>query len=200
MSNLAINLRSTSGGGKSTTVRTILTAYNAQPILDGNGKVCDYQIAACPDLGGKPLFVLGKYITATGGCDTVKTQDEVCDRVRKYIQRGNVLFEGLLISGLFDRYSKLADELQADGHKLIIGFLDTPLEQCVANTNKRREAAAQAKGKVAKEFDWEKTLAPKFRAILSARRKFEAAGKDVRNLPWGDTAPATVAQWLLPAA
>jgi hypothetical protein len=174
MGNYVVGVRSTNGGGKSTTVRKFLTNFNAEPILNEKGKVQDYVMKAQPGLD-KDTYVLGPYLTDCGGCDAIKTQDEICDRIRKYAQLGNVLYEGLLVSGLFSRYNALADSMPE--HKFIFAFLDTPLEKCIAQTLGRREAKGNTK-----PFDPLKTLEPKFRAIVASRQHLEDAGKDCRTL------------------
>jgi hypothetical protein len=168
--------------------------------VDEKKKVQAYFI---PELN---TYIIGSYETPTGGCDTVKTQDEICDRVFRYCQKGNVLFEGLLVSGLFSRYNALADKClpYAD---TIVGFLSTPLEVCIARTLQRRKDKGNDK-----PFDPQKTLAPKFEAIKASKRKFLAAGKsgsceckcgpvchsapkDVRDIPY-EQAYETVLTWL----
>ena len=189
-----INIRGTNGSGKTTIVKKVLAAFGGQPIYNEKGKIKGY---VCPDVHGQPLYILGAYETPTGGCDGINKQDTICDLIREFAEKGNVLYEGLLISGLFSRYNDLADTMP--GHHHIIGFLDTPLEKCIAQTLSRREARAAAKGQAAAPFDPYKTLAPKFEAILSSRRKFERASgpecechkvkpctsikKDVRTIP-----------------
>lgn len=169
---LIVTIRGTGGSGKSTIVKAILDAFAAQPIRDAKGKDRGY---VCPDVAGVPLYVLGPYLTPCGGCDSIATQDEVCNLIREWTPKGNVLFEGLLISGLFRRYNELEDELAE--HHFIHGFLDTPLQRCIDLTLARRAARGNHK-----PFDPGKTLEPKFRAVLSSRRKFEAAKRDVRTI------------------
>lgn len=165
MGNLVITIRGTMGSGKSTIVKELLSSLSAQPILHGNrirGHVC-------LDVFGKPLHVLGPYNKATGGCDNIGTQDEVCNLVRQWAGKGNLLFEGLLISGLFARYNALDDELAE--HHFIHGFLDTPLDKCIDRVLARRAAKGNTK-----PFDPYRTLVPKYEAVRVSRRKFEAAG------------------------
>jgi hypothetical protein len=213
--NLCICVRGTNGSGKSSIVAAILDVYKGEPILDDKGKIRGY---LCKDMlipgmvQPKDLRILGSYKTTCGGCDAISTQDAICDLVREWAPLGNVLFEGLLISGLFSRYNSLADELQTKyGTHSIIGFLDTPLQTCIERTLSRRAKAAAAKGKEVKPFDPYKTLAPKFEAIISSRKKFELAGtdkcecckikpcqsktKDVRTIPHKQ-AVSTVLGWI----
>lgn len=188
MGNIALNWRGTSGSGKSFLANSFLKSFENSPILDSKGKIRGYKIFSNSKIK-EDTYLLGKYTCVAGGCDTIPTQDEICDRIREWLPLGNVLYEGLLVSGLFRRYNELADSLPE--HHFIFGFLDTPLEKCIEQTLARRAK----KGNV-KPFDPEKTLAPKFRAILSSREALEAAGKDCRDIPHGDAAFPIVVGWL----
>lgn len=127
-----LNIRGTSGSGKSTAVRALFDETTLS-LRNGN-KVENYHTPS------RNLYTIGRYETACGGCDAVKTQDEVCDRVRTFAQQGHVIFEGLLISHLFSRYHALDRELTALGHRYVWLFLDTPLEDCLTRVNARRTA------------------------------------------------------------
>jgi hypothetical protein len=178
---LVVNIRATNGGGKTTIMRKLIENFEGQPILTDAGKIEGYLL----NTGTR---IVGRYETPTGGCDGIKTQDEICALVRKYAALGNVVFEGLLVSGLFSRYSALADSMPSD--KFIFAFLDTPLEKCIAQTLGRREAKGNTK-----PFDPYKTLEPKFRAILASRQHLEEAGKDCRTLDH-TRAYETIIDWL----
>ena len=63
-------------------------------------------------------------------------------------------------------------------------------ERAIDQTLARRAARGNHK-----PFDPGKTLEPKFRSVLSSRRKFEAAKKDVRTIPH-QAGLETVVTWL----
>jgi hypothetical protein len=90
---------------------------------------------------------------ACGGCDTVKSQDEICERILKAVNRGwNVLFEGLICSHISKRYAELYHNLRDRGIRVRFIYLSTPLEKCRSNINLRR--AKQGKSpKVAKNTE-----------------------------------------------
>jgi len=135
-----INIRGTSGCGKSTVVRALM-GDNAEPLPNEKGRVENYRI---PGVDGKPdTYIIGRYETACGGCDGVKTQNEICNRVRHFSKLGNVVFEGLLISHLHSRYRDLARELGEEDFVFL--FLDTPLEVCLDRVRARREARGNMK-------------------------------------------------------
>src|SRR5208283_34697 len=107
-----VNIRGTSGAGKSTLVRRFLDTYNGQALRGPDGKIRGYVCRAKSEYGLQgDVYIVGSYERPTGGCDGVKTQDEICDRVREFAALGDVLYEGLLVSGLFGRYNALAEEL-----------------------------------------------------------------------------------------
>ena len=70
-----------------------------------------------------------------GGCDTIKTQDEVCERVKRYAAKGHVVFEGLLCGVILKRYVELSSQLP---DPLVWAFMDTPLDLCLQRINARR--------------------------------------------------------------
>src|SRR5678815_5091805 len=100
---LVVNIRGTSGSGKSTIVRGIM-AKGATVIPIGEDRKPDGYIITGP-LFKRPVYVVGPYTTACGGCDQITTQDEICDRIRAYSTLGDVLVEGLLMSHSFARYA-----------------------------------------------------------------------------------------------
>lgn len=188
-----VNIRGTNGAAKSTLVRKFLDTYNGQALRGPGGKIRGYVCRAKPEYGfQRDIYIIGSYETPTGGCDGVKTQDEVCDRVREFAAFGDVLYEGLIVSGLFRRYNALADELTQ--HQHIFGFLDTPLQKCIDQTVARRALRAAVKRTTARPFDPDKSLTRKYHAILSCKAKFINAGKDVRNIPH-ERALETLVAW-----
>lgn len=140
---MIINIRGTSGSGKSTLVYKFMDDYPVDKILNEKGKVQDY-VAHTP---WGQFFILGRYETQCGGCDTIKTQDEICDRIRKYVRKGHVIFEGLLVSGIATRYFELAEELFEIkyGAPFIMAFLDTPYELCIERIIERRKERGNTK-------------------------------------------------------
>lgn len=142
MLTVVINIRGTNGSGKSTTVRRILNSFAFTEVKHGRVTCYEYESNAH---GPFKIAVIGAYKTATGGCDTIKTQDEVCDLVRVYASQGwHVIFEGVVISTLHSRYSKLADELLAGYNTpTVFAYMDTPPERCLQNVKARRVAAGR---------------------------------------------------------
>lgn len=173
---MVINLRGTSGSGKTTIVRQLM-ALGSVSVIGSDRKPDAYRLVL-PEVH-RPLFVIGSYRNVCGGCDSIKSQDEVCERVLSWAPHGHVLFEGLLVSGTFERYAKLDRKVARGGHgPYVWGVLDTPLAVCVNRINARRRARGQMK-----PVSPENTEA-KYRSVVSSTRQarsgFEAANLDVR--------------------
>lgn len=134
---MLIQIRGTSGSGKTWIIKKLMSEYEFNPIKK-NGVVMGYY---CEELN---TFLVGKYETACGGCDSIKTQDETCSRIRKALNKGwNVIFEGLICSHISKRYAELYEELTEKGEKVEYIFLNTSLEKCRDNINKRRAQAGK---------------------------------------------------------
>lgn len=84
--------------------------------------------------------------------------------VRKYAEQGHVIFEGLIVSNVFGRWAKVAE----DCGDFIWAFMDTPLEVC------RQRTAGRSKKSEFKEADHLKRLYDCSRGII---KKAEAAGQ-----------------------
>lgn len=130
---MIIQIRGTSGSGKTWIVNRLMRCYEFKPIVSKSKEIKGYY---CKDLN---LFIVGKYTVACGGCDTIKSQDEVCKRIHKAAKNGwNVLFEGLICSHIAARYAGLHKQYSEQGIPVRFIFLDTPLEECRKNINTRR--------------------------------------------------------------
>jgi hypothetical protein len=167
---MIINIRGTNGSGKTTVIRRLMDHYGQTAVRVRAGEIVAHRL-------GCGAMVVGRYVskadpstlTPTGGCDTITTQDEVCDAVRRFSKRGSVLFEGLLISGLWFRYDALARELAIRDYRWV--FLNTSLEECIARTLARRQKAGNTK-----PFDPEKSLVGKFYSVQRCHEKAADAG------------------------
>ena len=147
---VAINIRGTGGSGKSYLVHKLLDNYKHKRIVKKFGGRFKPVIIAyyIPEFH---TYVIGSYHTVCGGCDKMdglqkklvsikgldnvpSVQDLTVEIIERYAKKGNVLYEGLLISGIWGRYKELSDKLG----NVIWLFLDTPLSVCLERTNKRR--------------------------------------------------------------
>lgn len=147
---IAINIRGTGGSGKSTLVQNIMALYpdKVERHIEGRKRPIAY-IRKGPGL--TPLFVPGHYETACGGCDTVKTTDQVYDLVREGLQLGtggNVLYEGIMVMDDVRRAVELDTWMRAwnlPAGRLHVIALTTPIEDCLAAIRDRRAARGDEK-------------------------------------------------------
>jgi hypothetical protein len=150
---LIINIRGTSGSGKSTVVRAALKLYpHVTPCMQLGrkrpvGYIAEHLLpdgatrydAPWPELRARQpgLAVVGHYDTACGGCDTIPKMEMISNLVREFHGRGfHVLYEGLLISP----DCKWIKAMREDGLPVHVLALDTPLHVCLASINDRRRA------------------------------------------------------------
>lgn len=139
---MIINLRGTSGSGKTTLVRSIV--QDAARVVKFHEEGRKQPIGYALDLPGStlPVALIGHYETACGGCDTIPSMDKIFELVRWSADNGfHVIFEGLLISA--DLQRTLA--LHTEGRPLTVIGLSTPLEECLASVNKRRQTAFEGR-------------------------------------------------------
>lgn len=112
------------------------------------------------------MYVMGSYEIACGGADTIKTQDEVCERVLKArLNYTGVIFEGVLVSDVFGRYLDLSRKVQPEG-VYIWAILDTPLETCIERVIQRRLQKGNTK-----VFDPTKHTIPRFEKVRRGKEK-----------------------------
>lgn len=132
------DIRGTHGSGKSYIPLNLLKMYEHKPIVSkpitfvGPQQIIGYHI---PFLN---LYILGRYETACGGCDGIKTQDEIKARVDVFRTVGNVLLEGILVAHTFGPWLAFSE-----GRNWVFLFNDTPLQMCIDRVNSRREGRGQ---------------------------------------------------------
>jgi hypothetical protein len=179
-----VNIRSTNGGGKTTTVTRYMKTIRVAEELKVSGRTWAYRLQ-------NGVFVLGRYTTVCGGCDTINTFAEVKAGVLELASQGPVLFEGLLWSTCFRPSAELAQSLPK--HHFIFALLDTPADECLRRVLARRKQAGNEK-----PFDPTK-LQQKHVTIEQTQRRLEAAGFDTRILPHAHPLTA-ITEWLCPLA
>lgn len=158
------NIRGTSGSGKTTVVRELINSVPHEIIEitlpNGKVKILGYVITPTSQTG---LFILGRYDDGIkgGGVDNVtgilhksylatggegNSMDAVQLAVQSWHEEGyHVIFEGLIVTSVWGRWRRMADELPV--HFL---FLDTPLEVCYQRVLQRsggRSPKGWAEGK-----------------------------------------------------
>lgn len=132
---MIIQLRSTSGGGKSHVVRGVLDNGYAKCRFREAGR--KQPIGYTVGFQGKTIGVPGHYETPCGGCDTIPDLTKVFRIVAEAVPGvDHVLFEGLLASEDTRRTLELHEAFP--GQVRIIHIL-TPIEDCIAGIQLRRD-------------------------------------------------------------
>jgi hypothetical protein len=172
MKPLIINVRGNSGSGKTHLTREFM-------------KLASYVNNTEPDVtfihNKKEWAVLGRYGNVCGGCDTIKTQREIANRVAQYTKDGiNVWLEGLILSTIYGTVGEFSEQFS---DHWVFAYLDTPPYICYERILKRRAEAGNTK-----PFNQKNTSA-RFSTIVRNREIVEAHGRRVITLPWAAPLP-----------
>lgn len=134
---MIINIVGTMGAGKTTLVRRFMERYGPDEVRDPTGrKVIGYWGCTAWQAG---FFVVGNYERVSGGCDGMRTQDLVRERVRWAAERfDHVIFEGLTVTCCFGTYVDFLRKIAPGDHAF--AFLHPPVEVCVERVLARRAA------------------------------------------------------------
>lgn len=175
---MIIQLRGTSGSGKSTAMRKVMGLMGDWQAVTVPGRKRPLYYYSCSDW--PDTVVLGHYESACGGCDTIGSARavwELTSKLRAERPGVHLLQEGLLLSEDVKWTSNMPG--------VSVLFLITPVEQCLEQIKKRREEAGN-----------EKPLNPgnttnRVAVIERARVKLLDAGVDCRRCS-ADQAPGLV--------
>lgn len=131
---MIIQIRGTSGSGKSTVMRQVIKQLGDPPgtfYIEGRKKPLYYTYF-------NRLTILGHYESPCGGCDTIGSAKAVYDLIQRLNPKTKiVLCEGLLLSEDVKWTMQLPDPR--------VFFLATPIEQCIEWIKKRREEVGNDK-------------------------------------------------------
>jgi hypothetical protein len=186
---MILNIRGTSGTGKSTIARQLMACYEPNPLRYrryGRKQPLGYRYAAKDRTLQRDLAVVGHYETDCGGADTIPDYDDLVSLVRQGAIGGmDVLFEGLLFSGDVKRTVALHEWTLEVGEELAIVAIQLDLHICVDSVNQRRREKAE---RVALKNGTEpvyrgevppKNTVAKHRGLTLACSRLEAAGVTV---------------------
>jgi hypothetical protein len=169
---MIINITGTSGSGKSTIVRDVMKRYSIVQPEHTEGRRQPISYYCEKDEFNKGLVVIGHYETPCGGCDTIKTPDEVQRQIIGAHEMGcHVLYEGIIIQD--DTKRRIA--LHKAGYPFAVILLTTTLDVCLAGIQARRDARGDAR-----PLDPSNTQERMERQITRAR-KLRAAGVTVHE-------------------
>lgn len=195
-----INIRGTSGSGKSTAVRAIMNL--AIEAATKTGRLGANPYYADPMVFGKkrknPLFyllefpghpdvaVLGHYGADCGGCDTLPDYAFIMELIRTRYQEGaHVIFEGLLLSHDKKQVTALWEWLGKKDFTVL--ELTEPLEVCLASVRERRAR----KGQDPNTFNPANTVR-RHAEVIRASQQLEERGIPVRRVSRAECVPTVL--------
>jgi hypothetical protein len=129
---MIVNIRGTSGSGKSWLVNAIKEEMTEVIKLFEDGR--KKPIAYLGMFGENKVMILGHYEIPTGGCDTISKQDHIFGLAEQGANEGfHVLFEGRLPSIDVKRTVPLSRK-----HDTLVLHIDLSIEECLEWVNIRR--------------------------------------------------------------
>lgn len=164
---MLISLRGTNGSGKSTVIRALFDECPSKPIYGRLGIRLPEAYKLVVPKCKKPVYVLGPYVTACGGCDRLIPFDMIPDMIRRYAAKGHVIFEGVIVASIYGQVGALMEEFKKES---IMLFIDTSLEECIRRVKSRRADRTDLR-----EFN-PKNLEQKYKATSRVREKVTADG------------------------
>lgn len=169
---MVINVRGTSGAGKSHLVRSIMALYPTRTpnFIEGRRQPISY---TCKRINGASLYVPGHYETPTGGCDTIQKIDDTYELVRMAADYGDVLFEGIMVG---DDVRRCAELLKL--HRVIVIALDTNISECLTGIQSRRDTRGDAR-----ELNPKNTIERDKRLRKSMMPRLKDAGVETHWMP-----------------
>lgn len=128
---MIINVRGTTGSGKSTVMRAVLSHFGGRPIYGVLGNRWPEAYCLC---ARNSVHLLGPYTThPKAGMDWIESVDGSIQLINKYLDRGSVLLEGYLLSRT---YGRLGEFLATNDSQFIL--LTTPADVCATRVANRR--------------------------------------------------------------
>lgn len=174
---MIIQLVGTSGAGKTTIAKEVMTRYGRSNGVMSLGEKRPEAYKVIPPTGGRPLFVLGSYENTCGGVDTIGSSAELLSLIEKYVDQGHVLFEGLLISTY---YGSLGVGLEKYLPGVVRCFINVDIEVCIRRVLKRRAEAGNKR-----PFN-ESNTRGRLKAIASFKSRLHQRGQRVETITSAD--------------
>ena len=182
-----LDIRGTHGSGKSWIVHQLIAEAITREYQSGYISEEGSTEAIATYIPTHHIAALGMYDRVCGGCDGIRSAEEVCRRVRLLAHEyTNVILEGILVAHTFQRYANLAKEilLSDEHHPYIFCFINTPYEVCIQRVQERRVA----RGKAA-EFNLFHLTQDFHRCHERLPKRFAAEGYTVEILDWENPMP-----------
>lgn len=186
---MIVQIRGTSGSGKSTIVRSYVEqATRVQKYTRAGRKQPIGYVLEGGLLSSASIAVPGHYETACGGCDTLPSYDDAFGLIRAGAGLADhVLFEGLLVSEEVKRTVQLHRDFPG---QLRVIFLNTPVDICLESIRARR--AARGDERPLKEDNTRNRV----KTIVRACHLLQEAGVDVWETNYRDDAVDRVQEYL----
>lgn len=141
---MIVNVRGTGGSGKSTVVRRIMELYPEKKPIHVEGRRQPYYYQLSHPTHERRLTVPGHYETPTGGCDTLKTVDEVYAILQRSHEFGyDAIFEGIISQDDITRAIAMANRIGRENFHVIL--LNTSVEESLKGIQARRDARGDTK-------------------------------------------------------
>lgn len=177
---MIIQIRGTSGSGKTTVMRAVMKNYVWTPIYEDGAKKPTYYLSS-----DRSLVITGHYETVSGGCDRVGGASAVYALTQKLrTELGDspiILQEGLLLSE-DTKWSMLLPDLR-------IVYLTTTPNDCLERVKGRRVSLG-----ITKPLSENNTLG-RVKTIERSRIKLSAAGVMCRRAS-SEQAPRIILGWI----
>lgn len=144
---MIFNLRGTNGTGKSTVAHALIKKAKAHATDFWPNARKPKPKAYAGTWKGIPIAILGSYETVCGGMDTITDINDARDLIIRYGTDPAfpiVFYEGLFISHCMGTVAKALDEAGLKD-RLVMGYLDTPLEECLRRVHARRAERGNTK-------------------------------------------------------
>ncbi len=138
---MIISLRGTSGSGKSTVVRNVVSHYERHRDMHVVGRIKPYYVIHGRNPQGRCLVVPGHYLIANGGVDTLRSLSEAYTIARWADACGHdVLMEGKNMSDGVHHVS----ELQRERRDVRVVHVDMQIEECISSVQDRGHLISEA--------------------------------------------------------
>jgi sarcosine oxidase delta subunit len=144
-SSALVQLRGTSGSGKTTAMKHLIDClYDFRPVRKNDtGRKVEVYAGELPigtDTGLVRVYILGDYSEgrSAGGCDTISSVQHVIDLLEEFGSKAHsmVVFEGLLLAHSWGAVGEYCHPRW--GERYVNAFLDTPVDLCLARVHLRR--------------------------------------------------------------
>jgi predicted ABC-type ATPase len=167
---MVVNIRGCNGSGKSTIPMSMMEVDPDFEVVylgvSKTGKPCSPALTIFHKLG---WIALGTYFNKTGGMDTYKNNADTLMALMyalKNYPEYDIVMEGVIASTIKSTYAELFQELEEDGHQVLVMAFLPPLEVCLERIQQRNG------GKPIKE----ELVASKWRSVYKGVEYFRESG------------------------